>query len=73
MSGEYADLEYLHVASVAEALEINTKAKWTGGNNIAYDIRHWDQGKPGYPGDQRYTVDGKEYRVWPPFFLSGER
>ncbi|KAL5426098.1 hypothetical protein PMIN04_002145 [Paraphaeosphaeria minitans] len=65
----YADLERLDVTSVAEALGINRKPKGAGGNNIPYEIRHWDKdardpkGHPIAPRDQTYKVDGKEYRV----------
>lgn len=63
----YADMDHLGTTSVAEALHINGKAKGAGGNNIPYEVRHWDMGakdpNPIAPVDRTYKVDGNEYRV----------
>lgn len=65
----YADMKFWQVESVVEALGINGKPKSEGGNIIPYDVQHWDPDMKDESGrlidkkDQKYKVDGKEYRV----------
>ncbi|KAF2447265.1 hypothetical protein P171DRAFT_430173 [Karstenula rhodostoma CBS 690.94] len=59
----YADMDYLDVTSVVEALRINGKPKGDGGNNIAYHIQHMDPNANPKDKLQTYKVDGKEYRA----------
>ncbi|KAF1978040.1 hypothetical protein BU23DRAFT_250221 [Bimuria novae-zelandiae CBS 107.79] len=60
----YGDMdESWHVQSVVDALNINGKPKSQGGKMIPYKVVHGDPNdKNVAPGDQKYTVNGKEYR-----------
>ncbi|KAJ4356279.1 uncharacterized protein N0V89_004310 [Didymosphaeria variabile] len=68
-SSAHADMDHWQVSSVVEALGINGKPKAEGGNNVPYDVQHWDPDAKDEKGNdinkrnQKYKVDDKEYRV----------
>jgi hypothetical protein len=72
----HADFDgYWYLSRALAALGLNTRPAQDGGQNTAYRIEHWDPnqkdssgiGVPG--GEQRYTVEGKEYRVSVPLCI----
>ncbi|KAL1606692.1 hypothetical protein SLS60_004099 [Paraconiothyrium brasiliense] len=62
-------MELFEWTSVAKALGINGQPKAEGGNNIPYDVQHWNPDAKDEKGNdipkinQKYKVDGREYRV----------
>lgn len=58
---QYADMEHLDVISVTKALEISDKVDWLGGDNIPYEIEHFDRDATDPKGEQKYEVNDKAY------------
>ncbi|KAF2691643.1 hypothetical protein K458DRAFT_353540 [Lentithecium fluviatile CBS 122367] len=60
---------YWNVETACKALGLDTRPKMWGGPNICYNFQHWDANKKDDKGStipksqQKYKVNGKEYRV----------
>ena len=72
VSDAYADMDTWGMQSLVKGLGINGKPKKGGGNIIPYSVQHWDADMKDEKGnmidkkDQKYKVNGKEYRVYFP-------